>query len=298
MKIYLFNDTSTGHAGSRAVMESIYRMLLGHEIIARHIVGQTTFDFRAFMACDAVVVNGEGTIHHRAVAGQFLMTMLTLAQATRKRTALINAMFQEGPQFFDSTLANLDLLVVRESSSAECAISCGGRPLIMKDHCADPSVWQGGNVIRSLSDVVIGDTHPASPAHGIISAQAHEYFGLRQSFADCVATLTQAKIYITGQHHGIYAAALAGIPFVAIAGNAHKIEGLLRWFSSIHGDVIPVCKTVTDIKAGIKYAMENPQVFNAFTEFVRTRPLLDRDMFDSALGIQIDLGSDVKGDVR
>jgi hypothetical protein len=75
MRIYLFNDTSPERpAGCHAVMESLGKALAGHDIIARNLVGQRFYNEQALRDCDALLVNGEGTLHHGA--GAWLMEMI------------------------------------------------------------------------------------------------------------------------------------------------------------------------------------------------------------------------------
>jgi hypothetical protein len=40
--------------------------------------------------------------------------------------------------------------------------------------------------------------------------------------------LSSADIIVTGRHHGVYLAVVAGLPFVALGSNTFKIEGLLK----------------------------------------------------------------------
>src|SRR5262245_5298557 len=97
LKVYLFNDTSRSrHAGCKAVMRSLRAELAEFaDVTATHTVGSTSVDATALALCDAVVVNGEGTIHHDSPRANFLITMLAEAQAAGKRTALVNALYQQ-----------------------------------------------------------------------------------------------------------------------------------------------------------------------------------------------------------
>jgi len=261
MKVYLFNDTSNCHSGCRAVMRSLRYALREHEIIAVHRVGETHYDQRAMDACDIVFVNGEGTLHHRAPKGDFLMSALGDGQATGKVTMLVNALIQQDAPYFNDTIKRLDFFSVRDPRSLVSARKCGGSPVLLTDSCADPCFLRGRK-LRALPEIVKGDTHPVSPAHGVLGQLPFPHFGLNVAFEDCVATLAQAKLYITGQHHGIYAAVLAGIPFVPLVSNSHKIEALVEW-----GDLpIKVCRKREDVIAQMDVALANPQAFKRLRE--------------------------------
>ena len=118
MKIFLGNDASCGHSGSKAVMKSILNMLSEHEIIKIHQVGRP-FDIKDIEKCDIVIVNGEGTIHHNRPAGNILMEILKTGQRLNKKTFLINAVFQQEPTYYNEVLKNLDYFSVREVLSRD-----------------------------------------------------------------------------------------------------------------------------------------------------------------------------------
>jgi len=272
LKVYLFNDTSEAHAGCVAVMESLRRALRGHEIIATHKVGETRYDVEAMNVCDVVFVNGEGTIHHCSPGGNFLMQMLGLGQAMGKKTLLVNAVFQQEPPYYSRVLAALDFFAVREPFSRDNARLCGGNPEIRLDSCVG-SDYNRGHVLCALNPIVKGDTHPASEVDGVLDRLPFQYFGLGRSFPDFIATVKQCRVYITGQHHAVYACGLAGVPFVPVPGNTHKIESLIAW----SGLPIKVCKTPEEIMAGVRFALNHPEVFAEFQNF-----LLSQKPFDSS----------------
>jgi len=266
MRIYLLNDTSAEHAGCNAVMRSIRAACTGHDIIAVHRVGELWRDLAAIKACDAVLVNGEGTIHHRAEKGRFLLEVLREAQELGKKTLLVNALFQEEPPFYPDVLRNLDYFSVREPMSAQCARRCGGNPVVRLDSCAGIDLSAGASFKVSAA-AVRGDTHPAAPTHGLLEKLDLAHLGLGGRFEDVVATLKTCRLYVTGQHHGVYAAGLAGIPFVPVVSNSHKIESLIEWSAL----PIPVCRTLEEVQQGIEYALNHPEVYEEFHDFLMSR---------------------------
>src|SRR5580704_11877828 len=114
MRILLSNDTGlASHVGCIAVSDAHARMLgrAGHQVAIRHFLG-SLIRFRGadakvgvrsiledpslaeqLSAVDAVVVNGEGSIHHGA--GTEYLALLGAAQDLGKATLLVNAVFQD-----------------------------------------------------------------------------------------------------------------------------------------------------------------------------------------------------------
>lgn len=266
-KIYLMNDTSRDrHAGCRAVMESIRNELKHCSIIKTHHVGEFCIDRAAMEEADWVLVNGEGTIHHNVPKAEFLMLGLKVAQDLGKRTALVNALYQQNVCVYRDVLAKLDYFTVRETCSASAARKHRGKPLIRLDSAADRKLSRTGTPIRGKSEVLFGSTHPEAPTHGLLRDVAPESFVDMHSgeFWDIVATLREAHVYVTGQHHGIYAAALARCPFVALEGNSHKISGLMSW----SGFPIPViADSVGSVADGLKWVEGNKSMFMEFFDW-------------------------------
>jgi polysaccharide pyruvyl transferase WcaK-like protein len=269
--VYLFNDTARSrHAGCKAVMRSLRAELDQFaDIVATHTVGSTTIDAAAFAACDAVVVNGEGTIHHDSPRANFLMMVLATAQAAGKRTALVNALYQQERLVVPDVLARLDFMSVREVRSAAQARRHGGCPWVLADSAADRRQLRDAVPMRSLSGVVKGGTHPKAPsATWLDGLDVPKLDVATGSLDEIVATLKQADVYVTGQHHGVYAAALAGIPFVALTSNSHKIEGLIEWSGLPSGLPIPVVTSEKSLPKALAFARAEREVFDRFARFV------------------------------
>ena len=283
LKVYLFNDTSRSrHAGCKAVMRSL-RAELGQfaDIVATHTVGATTIDAAAFANCDAVVVNGEGTIHHDSPRANFLMMALACAQAAGKRTALVNALYQQERLSAPDVLSRLDFMSVREVRSAALARRHGGCPWILADSAADRQQLKPAQPLRAVSGVVRGGTHPKAPSATWLDTLDVQKVDVSVGTLDeIVATLKQADVYVTGQHHGVYAAALAGIPFVALTSNSHKIEGLIEW----SGLPIPVVDDELALPRALRFAMANRDLFERFSRFIGSQDVTRAGPLALALG--------------
>lgn len=131
-------------------------------------------------------------------------------------------------------------------------------------------MWEGGEPLCELPPVVRGFTHPSSRCHGILDKHDYVRFGLHAPFRDVVATLRTCKVYLTGQHHGVYAAGLAGIPFVPIPSNTHKIGALIRW----SGLDIPIAKTHEQVKECLRWALDHPDIYRQFHRWLLQQPYL------------------------
>lgn len=285
MKIYLCNDTTGSGAGCNSVMRSIKEELIDneHEIIAIHQCGTEWLDDNKFMECDAVIVNGEGTMHSGNPYSQTLLSFLKLGQDMGKKTYLINSVFQFTPFSYHDVLAKLDLFAVRDALSYECGIKCGGNPVAMIDSSFLDMQKHDGNSYAELSGIHYGFIRKDSPASSLILDYTRLGIGMyepdHQKFlGDVAETLKSCDVYVTGQHHGIYAAAFAGIPFVSIPSNTYKIEGLLLWFHNETGMLIPIARDYYGVETGIKFARASQYVYDAFRAFLMSKNCFTGDL--------------------
>lgn len=85
-----------------------------------------------------------------------------------------------------------------------------------------------------------------------------------------VTDLRTARLIVTGRHHGVCLAALAGVPFVALPSNTWKVEGLL--------ELLPggqqLCRSADDLPVACEAAVRNAETFVEIRRFVELqRPL-------------------------
>jgi hypothetical protein len=325
MDIALFNDTAVvPHVGCQAVSDGHVRMLAaaGHRVTHRSFVGDEDQywggrrdragavqailrrSLRGVLErADAIVVNGEGTIHHQA--GRALLAVIEAAQSLGRPTFLVNAVI-EGLDGYDEVLGGLHDLTVRDGHSARFLAARGIRHRLVPDSCL-AAAFDSVPLFDLTGRTVVTDWHWAREADVGRTVQAvlrradlRPFFlpllhdGHRTHWRRIPATLRQADLLVTARHHGIYMAALAGIPFVALPSNTHKIEGLLE----AAGMDIPVCASLQDVERAIVLAREEPERFSRFNAWLLAhRPLttfagLD-EVSDAAaprpLGVEVEL---------
>ena len=287
MKIALFNDTAPfAHFGCQAVSDGHARMLgrAGHEITERFFMDWwhgipdvkspdaveyllNNNDFRRRIEpVDAVVVNGEGTIHHGA--GLHLLAVIGAAQRLNKKTLLVNAVYEE-TEFFEDVINKLDDFTVRDGRSLQFAQSRGLKARLVLD-----SSFAASHASEPLADVtkkaVVSDWHTSRS--GDIGETLKRYlrdyratsFFLPFERADAavcwhriVVALKQATVFLSARHHGICFATKAGVPFVGLPSNTSKVEGFIEAFAP----KAPIAKTFAELREAEAWAIHHPQYF-------------------------------------
>jgi sulfatase maturation enzyme AslB (radical SAM superfamily)/Flp pilus assembly protein TadD len=256
LRVALFNDTGRfHHVGCRGVTLGHDRMFARHGIEVRHRSflgewcelwrGDPAASLEAFLASalperlrevDAVVVNGEGTIHHGH--GLHLLTILAGARQLGLPAFLVNAVFQES-EHFPETLRGLNDFTVRDAHSAAYLQSLGVPhrvvfdSILEADFAAEPAHDFSGKI-------VVTDWHGARDSdvgaalRGLMRDLGSEcvYYPLEgpereRDWRHALADLRAARLVVTGRHHGVCLAGMAGVPFVALGSNTWKIQGLL-----------------------------------------------------------------------
>jgi len=273
--MYLINDTgSSNHAGCKAVMRSLLSSI--KEIGSIDLIGtckhtELSVDEATYRNSDIIFVNGEGTIHHSNRHALHLLHLIGRAKRDGKKVVLANALFQQYEYSDDSILEGLSLLAVREPRSSAFARSFRGDPRMFVDVAADPRFLDEGTPIPGKSGFLIGGFHEKGLLYDPFADIPGRRLSLRNtSFEDVVATLREADIYLTAQHHGVYAAALAGCPFVASPSNSHKIESFLDWCRM----PVPVCMSLREVEPATRFALRNRGMYSELAEVIRTLPQL------------------------
>ena len=214
MRVLVYNDTSDYHYGCKEVMQYLYDDIraCGHELSD------------SFSQSDAIVVNGEGTMHHRQNRAVVILDVMGRALRMNKKVALINTVFQD----MSLTDAEVEVLKksyvsVREVKSQQYLASYG----IEADIHLDLSYWRGVPSERLPSkDIVAGEMFfrpPYKSSHDFTRVNIFE-----NDWTKTIDDIALGSMFITGRHHEVYAACIAERPFIALRGNTWKIEGLIE----------------------------------------------------------------------
>ncbi|QYF95009.1 polysaccharide pyruvyl transferase family protein [Massilia sp. PAMC28688] len=282
MNVFLLNDTATiPHVGCQAVSDAHARLLgdAGHIVSDRAFLGELRSFAgsdedaaiaavladpalrRRIEACDAMVINGEGTLHHGF--GSEYFACLGAAQQLGKKTLIVNAVFEAHTGWLD-ILGRLDDFCIRDAESLRHAESLGLPARLVPDSFM-AAVFSADAAVDLSGQIVVTDWHPfrdadvgATLRQILDNVEGSFYYPLQHGmhthlWRGAVADWSAASIIITARHHGIYLAARAGKPFVALPSNTRKIEGLI----AASGARIPVATSGDQVQAAFEYAMDN-----------------------------------------
>lgn len=287
MKIALFNDTGNSpHAGCQAVSNAHALMLgrAGHKVVHRefvldhrgHWTGEPKTSIKSVLsdealmekidAADTVIVNGEGTIHHGF--GYHLLAILGAAQTLRKQTLLVNAVFQD-TEGFDDVLHRLHDFTLRENYSLHHAQERGFRCRLVWDSSLAAD-YQDSPLYNFSNQTIVTDWHGARnqdtgcTALKFLSKNTDtSYFLPLQSqsaystWQRMPATFATADLILSGRHHANYFAAKAGVPFICMPSNTHKVEG----FIDLLGEDIPFISNISQLDEAYEHISSKAEMF-------------------------------------
>ena len=98
MKIMVFNDTSDFHDGCRAVMDYLHNDLKENGYVILESVKNGEFpqySEKNFKDAEAIVINGEGTMHHDRPLAKWYLELISKAYSLEKKIFLINTVWQQ-----------------------------------------------------------------------------------------------------------------------------------------------------------------------------------------------------------
>ena len=179
-KFVLMNHTNMQghHFGCARVMTAIEQGILarGGEIIARLDGKQnwqtTPASLEVLATADAVLVNGEGTLHGGRKKAGWLVDIADHPVAKGKELSLINTIYQNNPPSWGPRLARFDHLYARDSRSAENMSKSIGREI---PWLGDLSTSMGALSAQSEKrhGIIVGDSvkKPVTAALAALSAK-------------------------------------------------------------------------------------------------------------------------------
>ncbi|WP_439574324.1 polysaccharide pyruvyl transferase family protein [Phreatobacter sp.] len=233
----ILGNHSAYHAGAAAVWSVLNASIAsaGMEIV-------DTGDF------DLLVVNGEGSMHHSRPTFHRKMQFLRTAVERGKKAYLVNSVWEANSNEYDDVLRALDGIVVREILSAEDlrknhqieASVCVDLSYFAQVQCSTHPDYSGQDVVSDFYSSEFQDF--ARITGGPLSKLPYIDMGA-MTWPELVCGLRTAGTFVTGRQHGVYAACKARIPFIALVGNTHKIDGLL----ASAGCSIPCCQSLQQV---------------------------------------------------
>jgi hypothetical protein len=288
MKVYLVNDCSywpgleIRHAGCKAIMDSFKLRIAaaGHEIV--HVCprpdGPTAEKIRD---CDWMIVNGEGTFRDEALdhePGRIrrLREGMRLAKEMGKRVYLVNTVWHNmaKSEEWEDLLNWIDGISAREPSSQSELAKAGSRHdiEIHPDESFFYPLIEDGEV-KQRSGIVMGDIwtwNMRLEEQARIWSKMSPYICAGctdSSWTGLHNALRSASTYITGQHHGVYAACKARCPFVAGRVNTNKLTSLFEWA----GVKIPLFTTAEECLEQVRTVDDRRDEFERLFNFLESQ---------------------------
>ncbi len=257
MRLRILGDHSHYHAGSGAVYRGLVR-------IARSkgwkVVGSRD-------GYDALLVNGEGTMHHGGKGFHKKMHALADAVAAGKPAYLVNTVWQDNPHTYDDILRQLSGITVREVRSREALRQHGVDAKVVPDiSLAEPVgfAWFPIDFKNrpAKTDFYFPDTREFADCDHFPEARLLPFKSM--SWSRAVKSLRTASYLITGRQHGVYAACKARTPFAASEGNTHKIRGLIE----TAGVDIPIAAHPAELAAVVPVVLERAAEFQKLFDWL------------------------------
>ena len=272
MKIVLGNNTAHYHNGCAAVIDFISDTLTkqGHKIIATHKSDTFKWEREPVLKADAVVVNGEGTLHHKG-QNHWIYKFLKFAQQNNKKTYLVNTVWAKNRGDWSKVLKKLDYINVREVLSQR-AISreYGMKVPCFLDFCYYANINEDEKYKDFNGEEVFGDFFLYTKCRNPLNNTSNPRLPIqKRNWSYIVKSLRTCSLYVTGRHHGLYAAAKARVPFVTYKHNCHKIKGL---FKGANVD-IPIPRNAEQIKEAMKWARNNYDVYLRLYDWMDKQPI-------------------------
>jgi len=235
------------------------------------------------------VMNGEGALQEEAKGWEdgragMLMQGLKQAKDMGKKVYLVNAVWLNMRPVWGDLLRSLDGLSVREPISQRCMEEEQGvRPDVYLDLSYSCPLDMSKGDGRLAGKDVLGTIYPRNmPDHDKFSGRNWMFWGMKRlrmggtgdykeeiaDWSDVVNSLRPARLYVTGQHHGVFAACKARTPFAFFKVYNHKIKGVFEWA----GVDIPIAEDRRQLREAIRFARENPGVFEKLFDWMEAQP--------------------------
>jgi hypothetical protein len=218
---------------------------------------------------DALIVNGEGTMHHSLAGFHSKMKMLAEAVEAGKPAYLLNTVWQENSDQYDNLLRRLSGIAVREVLSQSDLLERHG----IRSRLSVDLAYFAPIARRSLrdffkrgplaTDCFVHDAGTWGPIPDIPDVPTIDMSAM--SWPSFVSSLRTSSLLISGRHHAVIAACRAEIPFAAVESNTHKISGTI----ASSGATIPVAKDLGELPDIVRFVARTPGAFRKHFRWLR-----------------------------
>lgn len=290
--IVVLNDTAViPHHGCKIVMKRILDQAQSWGVNVKTV--SVYSDWRVFLneidSAIAVIVNGEGTLHHSANRGRRLVEVAPYCRQRGIPVFLINSVWQDNSQHMADVTKDFLIRSVRESRSQDQMKRQGLEARMVPDltlgfdHIRKVQdrlgVLYSDAVGMPVTDLIYGlyrergdglfiSLEPPIDSRGSYSATSSErlipgpgsdlkrarklamtrfikralilrgrlkyWWRARRGHivelpvGDFMALLESSELVVTGRFHVVCLCLITGTPFIAVASNSHKVEGMLE----------------------------------------------------------------------
>jgi hypothetical protein len=258
-RVRFIGDHRRYHCGSASVSEYIRHSL------AEHGFTLSNDDY------DIMLVNGEGSMCLGCPPFHAKMQHIKTALNQGKRVHLVNTVWQQNPYHYDDLLPKLSSIVTREVlSQRELRSMHGIDSRVFLDFSFFSPLRPSGKAPNYQGKIVITD-FAKRRSRDFVRYPSNEfaYIDMRtMEWSDFVSGLKTASVLVTGRHHGVCAAIQAGIPFVAMPGNSHKIEGLIATTNI----PIPLVYSFDEISAAVNRVPSHAPLYRELFDWAKAQP--------------------------
>jgi hypothetical protein len=230
---------------------------------------------------EAVVMNGEGTMHDNADRAFEIAAIGRMLQDLGKRVFLINTVWQGNGRRLNDLVSGFDLIAARESRSVAELAPVRSDVRLVPDLC-----WYTDLPRSRSSDLPIAVLDCVQPeTTGELARTARTaglpFFVMDRFFdnfhravrADTAATsaprvlgpedVGAASAWLGGRFHGVVLALAAGVPILSTPSNTHKITAMLTDIGIEDKELQPSVLSGLRSRADVQALFSGPQAYGA-----------------------------------
>jgi len=251
MKVAVFNDTrSDNHYGCELVMRELIQLLHTNDL-RPFFFWPVNKDWDSqlvkarFAEADAIIVNGEGTIHGDRPRTHYLANLGHYARSHKKPAFLVNALIHDISDEVAAKLRTFTRIFVRDSNSSGELARFGIDSTVVPDLSFNASFPEFSQR-RGVCGLDCNVTAVSNQIRAYCRLHGYPFYRMRLSFRRnpleylrykinptsqperMAATIGRYEMAITGRFHGVVYCLLTGTPFIAIQANSPKLASLLK----------------------------------------------------------------------